>query len=410
MKLSHIARRNIFRNTRRSILSLIAIAVAAMTITFMFGMIEGIKDDVKTNAILYSSGQLRIRNAEYDRFEHLSPLHLAVHEGTRMAEALLDMSEVRAVSPRIGFGAGIFIDDDRHAVSALGVDFSFEAEYQDLNRALRTGRLPEPQQNEAAIGYALAERLGLEIGDTITMLAMTRTRGSNAFSFTITGLLAFPVDTMNAALVMMPLDRAQRFLWMGSSVSEILILLENRVSEAAGIEAIDAFLADMGLDELHVKAWDQIGITAGLVDYMETVYFFIALFFFILGSTVIVNTTMMTVYERGREIGTLGALGMGEGQMTRLFFLEAFFIGIAGSIAGVLLGSVVVGITSSIGIDYGEALDGMDMGISTIIYPILNFKSSAFVFFYSVCVASLAALIPCRKVAKIEPVEALRTT
>jgi len=146
-----------------------------------------------------------------------------------------------------------------------------------------------------------------------------------------------------------------------------------------------------------------------MFDYVETVYLFVALFFFILGSTVIINTTMMTVFERIREIGTLGAMGMEGKSLVKLFFLEAFFLGTGGSLLGVLLGIAIVLPLSHFGIDYGEAMEGMDMGISSIIYPILNLRSTVFVFFYSLAAASLTSLIPSSKAAKIEPVEALRS-
>jgi len=146
------------------------------------------------------------------------------------------------------------------------------------------------------------------------------------------------------------------------------------------------------------------------MQYARTAYDVIALVFFILASTVIINTTMMVIYERMREIGTVAAMGMTPQEIVRLFFLEAFYIGAIAAFIGVLLG---IGITlplSKVGIDLTQSMEGVDMEVNPIVYPQLNIRSTVFVFFYSTIIASLASFIPSRRSAKIEPVEDLRAT
>jgi putative ABC transport system permease protein len=409
MKLGTIALRNISRNRKRSFLSMTAIAVAAMTITMMFSLIAGMKNDMKENTQSYTTGQVRIRNREYNRFEQLNPMHLGVEKSDDLVRRLIETEGVAEVSPRITFPGSIFLGEQRHSVYGMGVDFSHERSFMNLDLVLGRGRLPEAGKNETVIGYRLAEQLGLEIGDRMTILTTTRTRGTNAFTVEITGLLLFPVDVMNNNTLLIPLDRARNFLWMGDTVTEVLVKFEKGISDERGEAIAASVLADMGIADAQAQEWLSVSTFASMFDYVETVYLFVALFFFILGSTVIINTTMMTVFERIREIGTLGAMGMEGKSLVKLFFLEAFFLGTGGSLLGVLLGIAIVLPLSHFGIDYGEAMEGMDMGISSIIYPILNLRSTVFVFFYSLAAASLTSLIPSSKAAKIEPVEALRS-
>jgi putative ABC transport system permease protein len=138
-------------------------------------------------------------------------------------------------------------------------------------------------------------------------------------------------------------------------------------------------------------------------------YNFIALFFFILGTTVIINTTMMVIYERMREIGTVSALGMKPGEIVRLFFLEAFFISLIAAFVGALVGTGIVLAISRNGLDLSRMLQGLDMEVSPVIRPRLSLRSTVFVFLYSVAVASLASFLPSRRAARIQPVEALRS-
>ena len=140
------------------------------------------------------------------------------------------------------------------------------------------------------------------------------------------------------------------------------------------------------------------------------IYDIIALVFFLLATTVIVNTTMMVVYERMREIGTIAALGMTGAQITRLFFLEALFIGVAAALVGVGLGVALVLPLSQVGIDYTEAMEGVELNMSNVIYPQLSLRSTVLVLCYSVAVTAAASFWPTRRAARLHPVTALRAT
>ena len=160
-----------------------------------------------------------------------------------------------------------------------------------------------------------------------------------------------------------------------------------------------------------MKPWNEIGSTGTYMDLVSKVFGIMSFFFFVLGTTVIINTTMMVIYERMREIGTLRAMGMTGPEMIRLFFMEAFFIGAAAAFIGVVLGSALILPLSVSGIDFGKLVDlgKTNLDISNVIYPQLDLVSTLGVFIYSTVVSSLISFIPTRRAAKIEPVEALRS-
>jgi putative ABC transport system permease protein len=140
----------------------------------------------------------------------------------------------------------------------------------------------------------------------------------------------------------------------------------------------------------------------------KVAYYFIAMFFFVLGSTVIINTTMMVIFERMREIGTLSALGMQGSELTRLFLLEGFFISVIGSAIGVAIGYIGTYYMGRIGLDFTEALSGIDMEVSSILYPETSVIKSLVIWAYAVVISTLSTFIPSRRASKIQPVEALR--
>ena len=446
MKLSTIALRNITRNKRRSLLSGIAITIATLIIVFMFSLIEGMKIDVSRNIFTYVSGHIRIRNAEYERYETLNPLHLGIQEHTEILESIRGQDNVRLVLPRIRFFSAIYRDDKNYRGMGLGVDFGEELflrrgmtgrrlseeersetadRFERMNQREKLeefgqswsltffeGELPRSGEKEILLTTGLAEEIGVGIGDKVTFYTKTAYMSMQAWTFRVTGIVSFPIQTMNRGVFIAPFDSVQRFLKMHSAnnmATEIVVYVKELENLESTHENLMRRLISEGHTALEVKSWQEIGTFYSYIKMAGKIYNIVAFFFFLLGTTVIVNTTMMVIYERMKEIGTIAAMGMTGREIMALFFLEAFFIGSIAAFVGVLLG---VGITLPLatnGLDYGEVMANVDMGISTVIYPVLNLRSTVFVFLYSIAVASVASFVPTRRAAKIQPAEALKS-
>ncbi len=416
MKLITVAWRNVGRNRRRTALSLGAIAVAALSIVFLFAYIAGMKADIVSNLINYYTGEVRLRHKDFEAFERFNPLHLRVQDAAETVQALSALDEVSAVSPRLSFPGAIFRDEQTLGLQGLGLDFDRERAYQDLSAILLSGTLPDEATPEgrripAALGRALAERLNLKIGDDFTVLATTMSRGNNAMTFEVTGLLEFPVGSLNGTTFIAPLQDIQRLVRMDDAVTDILIKSTPGYTPEETAIAVAAATARLpAAKDLITEPWTEIDTAYSMVSIAETVYGFVALFFFVLGSTVIINTIVMTIFERKQEIGTLAAMGMAPRELQRLFFYEAGIMSFLGSALGVLAGMAVVYPFSVYGLDLRAAMGDIDFQMSGIIYPQITLGSTVLVLVYSTVVALVAAYPAVRKVTKVEPVEALRGT
>ncbi|MDC7233982.1 MAG: ABC transporter permease [Spirochaetales bacterium] len=407
MKLGSIAYRNIYRNLRRSILSATAIMVAAMSIVLLFSLLGGMKADITYNLQTYSTGGIRIRDRDFTKNERLNPMHLTIENVDILSRELLETPGVSVVSPRISFPARIYRGEENYNAMGVGLDFSTESAFQDLGPdVLQKGRLPESGKNEALLGYKLAEKAGVGIGDKITLLSSTASRGTNAITLEVTGLAVFPLSGMSDNTFYAPLDRVQHLLRMPDQVQEMLVKFDADVDERALTASLPSGLSDS--ENLEITYWQDIETSYSFIQMAETVYNIFALFFFFLASTVILNTTIMVIFERMKEIGTLSAMGMNGKDLVRLFFLESLYIGIIGSFFGVLLGILFTHLLSITGIDFGSAMEGVDFDIAPVLYPKLSLKSTVLVFFYSVVMTSVVSIFPSRKASRIEPVEALR--
>ncbi len=392
---------------RRTILSATAIAVAAMSIVMLFSLITGMTNDMAYNLQNYYTGNIQIQHEDYAEYERFNPIHLMV-DWEKVKPALKGIEGISAVVARTNFPVSLYIDETNHGALGVGVDFEAEAAYHDVDRIVYDGRLPENGKNEIIMGGTLAHDLGLEIGDRVTMLSTTASRGTNAITMELVGIASFPVTNMNSAVFWAPLDRVQYFLRMDTGVQSVLIKTDEGVNEKDLIPIIENKLEQSTGTTFAVDSWKDINVMFSMLKLAQNVYYFVGIFFFLLGSTVIINTTMMVIFERMREIGTLAALGMHGKELVRLFFLEGAIIATIGSFIGVTLGVVLTQILNQVGIDFTDAMSGMDFEISSILYPEVNIPLALFVFFYSVAIASLASMIPSKKAARIEPVEALR--
>ncbi len=388
-----------------------AIAVAAMSMMVMFAFMTGFKSNLLDNLQTYMTGEIRVRHEDFDKFEHLHPIHLRIPSYQTAVDRIKEVEGVTAAAPRISVPGQVYLDEERYVLSGMAIEPDLEREYQDIDSRVIQGRLPISGNNEAALGMAAAERMGLGIGDTFTMLTQTMHRGTNAVTFTITGTVNFPVDSFNMNAFYAPLDRMQYILKMDNAVSDILIRTNGKTSLETTAAAVRSALTGIGpeMENLEVKPWTEIPTSYQFIDLASVIYKFMAFFFFLLGSTVIITTTMMVIYERMKEIGTIAALGMTGGEIVRLFFLEAVFLSVFGSAAGVILGVLITVPLQIFGINFGPMLEGISIEVSNIVYPTLQVKNMAYIFSFSVIVASAASFLPSRKAAKVEPVQALRT-
>jgi len=434
MKLTRIAIRNIWRNKRRTVLTMSAIAIAALVIVFMFSVIEGMKYDQVNTVIRFTTGHIRIRNAEYERNVLLNPLQYNIRDYKHVLQILRGVGQVEMLSPRIRFGARFGVQRDKYGVYekefdafGLGVDFSTEKKFEDLDVYLTPGS-SLPGKHEILLTVGLAQDLGAKIGDRFDLFTAQTMGGVgfNSKNVRVSGIVQLPVANLNKNLFLMPIDDVSTLLRMDtqeqSPALEILIILKNPNDIQARARVIADSLNKAGIQSmvetsdkpvprdyngLLVTPWTEASNWYTWLQMADISYNFIALFFFIMGTTVIINTTMMIIYERMREIGTISAMGMTGGQIVRLFFLEAFFTSVIASGIGVLLGMAIVGAIGRI--DLTQTFEGLDFNFANIITLRLNLKSTLFTFVYSVGVASLISFIPSRRAARIDPVQALHS-
>ncbi len=405
MKLGRIALRNINRNKKRSLLSVLSTAIATFAIVFMFSFIAGMVKDMKDMSFNYETGQLVIRIKDYD--DKVYSQDLAVDNYKSVLSLLIQEYPDYQYSPRLKFPSTVL--DGNRTIICFGVaaDIDRETDYLDLDDKLIEGRLPaEPL--EVLMGFGLAKELNKGVGDKFTPITTTRRGASSGITFKISGLAKFSNSAYTNKTFISPITDIPGILKMEGAASEILIKDISDKELNSVKSRINELLNSNGFNSIQAVNWQDIGLGYSMIRMADISYTLMAVFFFILSSSVIANTMLMVVFERKKEIGTITALGMTSGEVVRLFFLEALVLGVLGAGAGVLLGIIIVIPLSYIGIDLSSMEDIIEFGTSWNIYPQLTLKSTLVVFFYSVFVASIISFFPSRSSSRVDPVEALR--
>ena len=403
-----MALRNIARRPRRSILSAVAIGTAALTMVLLMALVAGMKYDMADTIKRFSTGDILIQSRDFQRAGARKSDQFvagAAELAARLASGDAKIPGVASVSGRIAGSASVFVDGEAVIFPFYGLEAGSDpvrlAEFVEAG-----GRLPASGSREAIISRALADRLKLKIGDSLTPITQTRRGSSNGISFTVVGLLSATASQFNGPWLFMDWATAQRFVHLDDGATSLLVKLAPGADPDATLAAIRQALPADG--SVKAAAWNQSSQTYNLMVMGEFMYNFIGIFFFALASTVMINTMLMIVLERSREIGTLAALGMERRAIRRLFLAESAILSTIGAVAGCLLGGLISLLLGNIGLDFSQTLQGMNLELSPILRPRLEWFTPVIVLVTAVAVSTAFTLIPVRRIGRMEIVAALR--
>jgi len=261
------------------------------------------------------------------------------------------------------------------------------------------------------MGAGLLEKINREVGDKVTMLYTTPFGSFKGSTFQIVGKLQSTIQMLNDTVFYLPLDQAQRILEMPGEVTELLLITSDYHKASSLLPGLnELFSQEDKAGKYILQVWNKDYELIGLFDIATKIYNFIYIFIIILACFVLVNTLVMIVNERTREIGMMSALGLKSREILYLFTMEGAIIGVIGSAIGTVLGGILTKVFSVVGIDYTEAMEGMtgDLLMESIFYTVFSLENLIFCFILGVIVVTIACIIPARMAARLEPTEALR--
>ena len=208
-----------------------------------------------------------------------------------------------------------------------------------------------------------------------------------------------------------PLDQAQQILEIPGEVTELLIVTPNYREADTVLPRIEELFANQSLSGKYMlQFWNRDYPMIEMFNIAVVIYNFIYVFIIMLACFVLINTLIMIVNERTREIGMMSALGLNAQEILYLFAMEGVIIGVWGSAIGVIVGGIITKIFSVVGMDFGAAMEGMsaDLMFESVFYTVFSLENLIFAFILGVMVVTVACMLPARMAARLEPNEALR--
>jgi len=415
--LWNLAKKNLSRSKIRTSVSIIAIAFAIFAVVFARGLISGVLESFFENHIHYKAGHIRVIDKEYKLKERLMSLNYTLDgfngKGYKeMSEKIRSVEGVEQVVPRLKFGAMVSLEDELVGMIGWGVDPAEEIKFMGIDKNITEGRMVQEGNKEVVMGAGLLKKIGREVGEKVTILYSTPFGSFKGSTFQIVGKYQSDIQGMNDKLFFLPLGQAQRILEMPGEVTELLLITSNRDKAASVLPGLnELFSQEDESGKYLLQLWNKGYDLIELFDFAVKMYNSIYVFIIILACFVLVNTLIMIVNERTREIGMMSALGLKSREILYLFTMEGAIIGILGSALGAVMGGIITRVFSVVGIDYSAAFEGVDSTVwlmSPIYYTVFSLENLVFCFTLGVVIVTIACIIPARKAARLEPTEALR--
>lgn len=402
-KLWLIAYRDLGRNRRRSILSLLAVALGLALLIIMNGYLAGVAEDTVQNEIRLRSGHVQIRSDAYEEEKVSLQWDDLLDDPDELAARASALPEVKAAAPVLWATGILNTVDDSAGLRIYGIDVTSPI-YAPIQEALVAGDFLRPDDRGGVlIGKRLADTMGIGLGQDINLTVVNANGEADEATFAVRGFFSTGIPGYDESAVFMPLSRAQAFTVTDGHASAITMLL-NQQEDA---DRVAAALAGPGLS---VLTWQKLNeATIQLMELSKSFYAVLDFIVILIVAVIIANTLLMAVFERIREMGILAALGMKGRQIMLMFLLEAATLGIAGILVGVVLGSAGVAYLATVGIYIGDvASSAGSLAVGSTIYAHFVPVTFASLALWTLVVILLASLYPAWFAIHREPADALR--
>ena len=403
IQLIKMSFRDLGRNRRRSIFSALALAIGVIMLMVMFGIINGEIDGSTESSIELYSGHLQVRAKTYEENKTSLAWKDLIEDPEQIAAQISTLEPVRVATPRL-YATGMVASGKKTiGLRIMGVEPASDANapYRD---GLISGEFPAADDRQGIlIGRPLAEKLKLGVGDSMLLLVNTSGGEVDQQTFIVRGIYTTDTTSLDKSTVLMPLAKAQTITRTENHASIIFTLLNDREQAPAVAEALKS-------SPYQIVTWKEMISFMGSFDqYMNIMTFFMYLVLLGMTSVVIVNTLVMSVRERTREIGILSALGMKSRQIMGKFLAEAGWIATGGTLIGLIIGGIVTALIAKNGIYFGDfGMDPSAFLMADRLYASLQAKDVIMIAITSFTVTVLAGFIPARMAARMEPIVALR--
>lgn len=399
-----MAWRNIWRNKMRSTIIILSIAIGLFAGIAVLALYKGMMKSRVRNVIYAEVGHLQVHN---NRFTKDYEPRYVVSNGVKVLKTVRNMPEVKLAAPRSITMGMLATPTGSAGVQINGVIPDLEYPISQLRKKIINGKPFDPaKENEIMVGQRLAKKMKLKPWSKL-VLTFTDTSGNMVSSaFRVVAVYKSDNAPLDEKNVYVNIKELNVLLGIPNSFQEVVILLRND----ADVNKIQQELQQQ-FPAYQIESWREISPETDLmvktVDQYSYIIMFIIMFALAFG---IINTMLMAILERTREIGVMMALGTNRIKIFLLIFLETTFLTLAGTPVGIFIGWGTIVYFNKHGLDLsGMGQEMMNsFGFGTMIYPEFPTDKLTGVLIIVIGTALISCLFPAVKALKLQPAEALR--
>ncbi len=400
--LFRLAWRNLWRNHRRTVIMLSAIGVGVWAMIFMTALTRGMVDQMISDSIGVLPGHVQMHDPRYQ--DDPSIINRISFSDADLKDKF-DGADFRAWASRVRVPAIVTSERESRGVTLLGVDPGAERDISFFDYDEVDGRfLADSSDKGIVIGRKLAQTLETEIGKRVVLMSQDPDNDIADRGFRVVGLYSANTKAVEEAYAFIGKTTAQNMLRIGDETTEAVFL----GTDYRDVEPVYLAVTDAVDESVSVQRWFDIdtymGTMLGVMDGFVLIWVVVI---FLALSFGLVNTLVMAVFERVREIGLMLALGMKPASILGQIIIESMLLLALGLAIGNLLAwATVVPLQS--GIDVSIVAEGMEMwGMSSMLYPKLYASDMILASVVVLLLGFLASLSPAWRASRYEPVEAI---
>lgn len=318
---------------------------------------------------------------------NFSTIVKSLNNWTLIVEKLNEDVSIEAISPTIQGTALLRSSGKNQSVQVKGIQIENADHIYDISSRISEGE-PIVEGNTILIGTTLSENLGIGAGDAVSLL----TPKGEAVSFIVGGVFDLENENVNESFVFMDLKRAQKLFQMGSGITAIEIQIQDPFLADVTAEELKSQLGEVNIDQWKEQNKQLLSALSSQSSSSYTIQFFV-----ILAVTLGISSVLaVSVVQKSKEIGILKAMGATKASASRIFLLQGLILGFLGSLLGSVLGIMLL-----------STFQYFNQGNSSLV---INYTWSNILILgmISTAAATFASLIPARRSANLNPMEAIK--
>ena len=402
-----LAWKNIWRNQLRSSLILMAIAIGLFAGTFTIAFVTGWGRATIESEICNQLSHVQVHTPEFNLNNDISEYFLR----DQLSPILDSVAKVNSITYRLRLNGIIASANNTIGAFVKGIDVAEETRTSTIHQYVADSLgtfLAGNDRMQIVISQKVADKLKVRLKSKLVLSIQDVNGEMQSVAFRVGGIFKTMNSIFDESTVF--IRSSDIFPYTGlpeGAVHEAAVMVENVKAGKKLTKALKQALPDM-----EVEGWEKLQPALGLMyAWTDLINVIILSIFLIALSFGIVNTMLMAVLERTKELGVLACIGMNKNKIFIMVMLETLFLTIVGSSVGILGAWFVTGYTGTHGIDLGFLLNANyeDFGFSSIVYPILDPKAFVQIILLVVVAGIFSAVYPARKALKINSWEATKS-